>query len=114
MISNGEMLNATTKLKINEKNKHKLIIFSTCSIGQNASLCQSYLELFSAQAVVAYRTRVSDDICFIAEPAALLQLFRYDPSHPVEAVEKVCQALDPWKIVNNKHSKKFPLVCYSH
>jgi hypothetical protein len=32
-LSNGDQFDALTSLKVNEKNKHKLVIFSACSIG---------------------------------------------------------------------------------
>lgn len=110
-LSNGDCLGIEAELTPHPLNNHKLLLFSSCGIGSNAKLCRHLLDTFRARALVSYTANITDEICFLAEPA-LLQLFRYD-STPERATATVKMAFDPWKRVNAKHSKVFPIVCHS-
>lgn len=109
-LSNGDVLDKTTELAINEKNRHKLLLFSSCDIGANASMCLHFKKVFHAHAVIGYSATISDDFCFLAEPA-LLQLICHG-KQPWEATEIVRMAFDPWKGLNHRHAKLFPIQCH--
>ena len=111
-LTNNQVLDRNTAIKIHPDNKHKIIIFSSCLIGANRRLCKSLFELFCAEAVVAYKTEVQDVFAFLVE-TALLELF--DFGYSIEtAVETVKKSLDPWKTINLKGAKAFPLVYYTN
>jgi hypothetical protein len=110
-LSNGEKLDGNTSLKIHPKNRHKLIIFSSCEIGANARVCQALRQLFMAKAVIGYSSSVDDDFCFLVEPA-LLQLVANTEKSPADAVALVARQLDPWKFINKKGATMFPMRCH--
>jgi hypothetical protein len=109
-LSNGDKLDKTTQLKINDKNRHKVLLFSSCNIGGNEALCLRFKKLFQAHAVIGYSAPISDDFCFLVEPA-LLQLIQHG-KQPWEATQIVRDAFDPWKGLNHPHAKVFPIQCH--
>lgn len=109
VLSDGTCFDRKTTLKVHEKNRHKVVVFSSCEIGANASLMRHYKDVLGAAAVISYTDDINDSIAFLAEPA-LLQLLDAGQD-PDSAVEKVREAFDNWKGINKKHAKQFPMVC---
>ncbi|WP_373047318.1 hypothetical protein [Vulgatibacter sp.] len=109
-LSNGELLDGRKKLEINPANHDKVVLFSSCQVGRTEKMAQRLRESLQARAIIAYSTDVLDDIAFVAEPL-LLQLLAAGKS-PTVATEMVAAALDPWKTLNQRRARRFPLVCY--
>lgn len=73
-LSNGEYFNGDEICELPEKNKGKVIIFSSCLMGKNAMISQKLKDFFSAQALFAYRHIMSDRFCFLNESILLTSI----------------------------------------
>lgn len=75
-LSNGDIFKpANENLKpVPAKNAKKIIIFSSCGIGQNEKLCEQYKSYFNADAVFAYKHLMSDRFCFLNESILLTMM----------------------------------------
>jgi hypothetical protein len=109
-LSNGEALDGRQPLEINPANHDKVVLFSSCRLGRSEKLASRLMESLHARALIGYSTDVLDDMTFVAEPM-LLQLLAAGRS-PRVATEMVAAALDPWKTLNQRRARRFPLVCY--
>lgn len=98
------------RLRVNEKNRHKVVLFSACDLGKNAELMKWYRKTLGADAVVAYAGNMMDGICFLVE-AALLQLI-YSGHSPKDAVRRVRRSFDAWKGTNQKWSRSIPITVW--
>src|ERR1700730_1683376 len=49
-LSNGDRFNLDSALKVNDKNKHKVVMFSSCDIGLNEKLLRHYRNQLAALA----------------------------------------------------------------
>ncbi len=107
-FSNGERFDRSVTLTLNQKNRGKVVIFSSCCLGANQSLLEHYKTQLHAQAVIAYKSVVTDSIAFLAE-SALIQLL--DIHLPAKATAIVRESLAPWKGINQRGAKGFPIVC---
>jgi hypothetical protein len=109
-LSNGEKLDGSQDLKVAPANHDKVVLFSSCLLGRNEKICRKLLEAFHARALISYTSDVYDEMTYIAEPL-LLQMLAAGRS-PQSATEQVAEALDPWKTLNRRRARKFPLVCF--
>lgn len=109
-LTNGDRLDARTRLSIHPSNVHKLYLFSCCQLGANQLLCAALVRKLRARALVTYSSDVHDDICFIAEPY-LLQLLSSSQSVQL-AAEHVRTTLAALKTINEPGARRFPLEVF--
>jgi hypothetical protein len=109
-LSNGEKLDGSQDLKVAPANHDKVVFFSSCLIGRSEKICRALLDAFHARALIGYTSDVYDEMTYIAEPL-LLQLLASGKA-PMAATQRVVEALDPWKTLNRRRARRFPLVCY--
>lgn len=109
-LSNGEALDGRHPLEIHHANHDKVVLFSSCQLGRSEKMAHRLREALHARALIGYSTDVLDDMTFVAEPL-ILQLLASGKS-PRVATEMVREALDPWKTLNRRGARRFPLVCY--
>lgn len=108
----GPMLNDdTSDIEPRKDNWGKILIFSSCLLGSNESLCMGLLKKFKAKALITYRTTMFDQYCFLAE-IFLLQMLAHN-APPEKAVENVKDALKPMKNFIQKGIRSFPMVCFT-
>lgn len=96
---------------LHPENRSKLVVFSSCLIGNNPGLCENFREFFSARAVVAYSRVTYDDICFLAEPL-IVYLTESCGFKPKQAVDHVKETLHPLKGIMMQQLRAFPIVCF--
>ena len=70
-LTNGDVLDGSSNIKIHKENHGKIIIFSACLIGSNEALCKGLGKLFDAEFLFAYRHEVYDRFCFLNESILL-------------------------------------------
>lgn len=96
---------------LHPENRSKLVVFSSCLIGNNPELCESFRDFFRARAVVAYSRVTYDDICFLAEPL-IVYLIESCGFTPKRAVEHVRETLRPLRSIMARRLRAFPIQCF--
>lgn len=116
-LSNGEVINENSKILISEENKKKIIIFSSCLIGNNKKLSEKLKTQFGAEALFAYKVKVYDNICFLIESYLLTLLnSNFDNQSKFKNLDKIFtttkESTDIFKTFNKPNAKSHPLVKY--
>lgn len=70
-LSNGDCFDGKNLKKFPKKNHNKIIIFSSCLIGNNQKLTSNLKVFFSAKALFSYRHLMYDRFCFLNESILL-------------------------------------------
>ncbi|WP_200882632.1 hypothetical protein [Methylobacter sp. BBA5.1] len=113
-LSNGECFNGKNLKDFHSKNHGKVIIFSSCLIGNNESLTQDFKNYFSAQALFSYRHIMHDRFCFLNESILLTSIeHRFNqgkPSFTINDFIDFQSKTDFMKNMNGKHVKLHPMV----
>ncbi|MEI7867467.1 MAG: hypothetical protein WCI11_06215 [Candidatus Methylumidiphilus sp.] len=117
-LSNGECFSPESDLSFPEKNHDKIIIFSSCLIGDNERLCLDFKKFFNAEHIFAYRHEMQDRFCFLNE-SILLTFFEHKTltsfSHPnftKKDFEDFQDKTDFMKNMNESHRRLHPMVMY--
>ena len=114
-LSNGDCFNSKNEslTPLPEKNHGKTIIFSSCGIGKNLALCQSFKDYFQADAVFAYKHLMSDRFCFLNE-SILLTMISHHFVKRNSFTQKNFEDFEAktlfMKNMNQEHVKTHPMV----
>jgi hypothetical protein len=114
-LSNGDILNGNHTFFIPPKNHDKILIFSACSIGNNAKLSNRLKEFFKAKAVFSYRKVVYDHYCFLNESILLAYLDRvHSHGRPFNeaAFADFQQHTNFMRFFNQNHARVHPMLMF--
>lgn len=73
-LSNNERLDLNYRISVKEKNRKKIIIFSSCLIGNNRKLSIGLKGIFDAKILFSYRHVMYDTFCYLNESILLTMI----------------------------------------
>ena len=112
-MTNKEVLNEESidQIVVNKNNTGKEIVFSSCLMGINGSLCNSIKTKFEAKRLFAYRHEMEDRFCYLNE-AILLTLLEKKKNFTEKDFEKFKASTVFMKNLNKKGVKMHPMEMY--
>lgn len=111
-LSNGDVFTPQSLSAFPDKNKGKIVIFSSCYIGKNEELSLGFKNYFDAAKVFAYRELMYDRFCFLNE-SILLTMMESSTNNFTDASFRDFQVkTDFLKNLNKKSVKNHPMVMF--
>ena len=113
MLSNGECLSPEEVSELSGPlgTEGKIIILSTCKVGNYPDICNKYKDAFGASHLFAYRYDMHDQYCFLYDSLLLTMLSQHG-----KVSDKIMKDYEDntffMKNMNQKGVRKHPLVYY--
>lgn len=111
-LSNGDVFTPDALSVFPDKNRGKIVIFSSCYIGKNEELSNDFKKYFGALRLFAYREIMFDRFCFLNESILLTMMEKSLSSFTEAAFIDFQVKTDFLKNLNKKSVKNHPMVMF--